>query len=126
MSTRIADLVGAIPLDDMPVETQICEADGIYIKQIAVPKRGTILGQHAHQLSHLSLLARGAVRLRRGHWTAAVMEEGEEFHAPVGIHIPAGELHSFETLTDDVVLYCVHALGTPEALKILAHHGVVA
>lgn len=126
MSTRLSDLIGAIPLDDIPIETQIFEADGLYIKQIAVPKKGTILGQHAHQLSHISLLASGSVRLRRGHWTAAVVEDGEEYHAPTGIPIPAGELHSFETLTDGVVLYCVHSLASGEALRILALHGIIA
>lgn len=125
MSTRLKDRITSIAPADRPVETAIYEADGLWVKQIAVPKRGTVLGQHAHQLSHLSLLAAGAVRLRRGPLDAAMENEGIIYEAPAGIHIPAGELHSFETLSDGVVLYCIHALGSPEALKVLALHGLV-
>lgn len=107
-----------------PVETMIFEAEGLYVKQIAAPKAGTIMGQHAHQLSHLTMVARGAVRVRRGHLAETKSDEGDDHHAPDGIFIPAGELHSFETLADDTVLYCIHALGTPEALKIMAEHGL--
>lgn len=126
MSIKLTDVLRPIGEDERPNEIMIFEADDLYVKQIVVPHRGTLLGQHAHQLSHLSLLARGAVRLRRGHLASAVMVEGQEYHAPIGIHIPAGELHSFETLTDDVLLYCIHALGSPEALKVLAQHGLIA
>ena len=124
MSIRLADVIAELPAKEQPAQTMIFEADGLYVKQIAVPKAHTIMGQHAHQLSHLTMVARGAVRLRRGHLADAAMDEGEEYHAPTGIFIPAGELHSFETLVDGTVLYCIHAVGTPEALKILAEHGL--
>ena len=99
-----------------PIETMICEADDLYIKQIVVPKAATIIPQHSHALSHITLLASGSLNLWRD-------EHGPEyFAAPTPIHIPAGVKHLFQTLEDGVVMYCVHALASPEALKILAIH----
>lgn len=102
-----------------PLETTICEAHDLYIKQIVVPKAATIIPQHSHALSHVTLLTSGSVNLWRD-------EHGPEyFKAPAPIHIPAGVKHLFQTLEDDTTLYCVHALGSPLALKVLAEHQIL-
>lgn len=124
-SSNIIDMVRELPAESVPAETQIYEADGLWVKQIVIPKARTILGQHAHQLSHLTLVACGAVRVRRGHLSTSTLADGQTIFAPDAIHIPAGELHSFETLVDGTVLYCIHALASPDALKVLAEHGLV-
>lgn len=102
-----------------PAETLIYEADGLWVKQIVVHKAHTYLPQHAHALSHLTMLAKGAVNL----WRDGEFDGRHE--APEGVFIPAGVKHMFETLEDGTVLYCVHALTTPDALKVLAEHHIL-
>ncbi len=102
-----------------PTDTMIFEAEGLWVKQIAVGKAHTYLPQHAHVLSHLTLVAAGAVNVWvDGNWDA-------RYDAPAGVYIKAGAKHTFETLVEGTVLYCVHALTTPEALKILAEHDLL-
>lgn len=102
-----------------PVDTSIYEADGLWVKQIIVPKAHTYLPQHAHALSHLTMVAAGAVNVwRNGEWDA-------RHDAPEGIYIAAGEKHLFQTLEDRTVLYCIHALATPDALRVLAAHEIL-
>ncbi len=107
------------PPELQPIETQIFEAEGLWVKQVVVPKAHTYLPQHAHVLSHLTLLAVGAVNV----WMDGQFDARHD--APSAIHIKAGVKHMFETLVDGTVLYCVHALTTPEALKILAEHDIL-
>src|SRR5262249_13662182 len=92
-----------------PIETQICEAHGLWIKQIVVPKALTYIPQHAHQLSHITLLTNGAIE-----WWADGEPKGVA-HAPQPLHIPAGIKHMFKTLVNHTVLYCVHELTSPGA-----------
>lgn len=102
-----------------PLETQIYEADGLWVKQIVVPWAGTVIPQHSHQLSHLSLLAVGSV---------TVTKDGAflgKYTAPAGIFIEAGKKHLFVTHADNTVLYCVHELSSPQALKVLEEHQIV-
>jgi|SRR5215469_202278 len=75
---------------------------GIYAKTWHVADAGTMLPQHAHTWPHLTLLMRGAIRLWRGD------DLDGDYHAPATLKIPAQELHAFLTLTDNVVLACVH------------------
>lgn len=102
-----------------PIETQICEAHGLWIKQIVVPKALTYIPQHAHELSHVTLLAVGAIE-----WWADGEPQGLAY-APKPLHIPAGVKHTFKTLVDGVTLYCVHELTSPQALKVLEHHELI-
>jgi hypothetical protein len=102
-----------------PTETMIYEADGLFVKQIRVKNKNTYLPQHAHSLSHLTLLTNGSVNV----WIDG--EFDARYVAPEGVYIASGRKHLFQTLEDDVVLYCVHALGTPEALKVLADHEIL-
>lgn len=107
---------GYIAAPNPPIETQIYEADGVWLKQIVVPKANTYLPQHSHVLGHLTMVAKGTVN---------VWENGEgpvRHEAPSGIYIKAGVKHLFETLADDVVLYCIHSLATDDALRVLAEH----
>lgn len=104
---------------EQPTETMIFEAEGLYVKQITVHKAHTYLPQHAHQLSHLTLVASGAVNV----WRDGEFDARHE--APDGIYIAAGVKHMFETLVSDTVLYCIHALNTADALKVLAEHEII-
>lgn len=108
----MSDFVAA---PEQPTETMIYEADGLFAKQIVVKGAGVHLPQHAHKLSHLSLLAKGRVRI-------CVDDVWSEYAAPCGIFIKAGAKHLFVTEDEETILYCIHALGTSEALKVLAEH----
>jgi quercetin dioxygenase-like cupin family protein len=99
-----------------PQETMIYEADGLFVKQIRVEKAHTYLPQHAHVLSHLTLVSKGAVNVWRDG------EVDARYEAPGVVYIEAGVKHLFETLEADTVLYCIHALTTPDALRVLAEH----
>jgi quercetin dioxygenase-like cupin family protein len=75
---------------------------GIYCKLWSVSDRGTLLPQHVHEHSHISLIVQGEVRVWRG------AECLGDFKAPAMIKIHAHEPHGFLTLTDDVTIACIH------------------
>ena len=75
---------------------------GIYYKQYRVPDAGTLIPQHSHEFPHLTALLQGSIRAYRAD------ELLGDYHAPAVVQIPAGVLHTFLTLTPDVVLACIH------------------
>jgi quercetin dioxygenase-like cupin family protein len=92
--------------------------DGIFIKQMPLPKRDDVVIQHRHVWDHATMVAKGAVY---------VVREGgpsEAHEAPAMIHIIAGISHSFIALKDDTLLYCIHNLHGEQAVKVLAEHGL--
>jgi len=78
---------------------------GIFCKVWRVADADTALPQHSHEFPHLSLIVRGSVRV----WCDAV--ELGDFHAPATVKIAAHAFHTFLTLTDDVCIACIHAVG---------------
>jgi hypothetical protein len=75
---------------------------GIYHKLYRVPDAGTIIPQHSHAYDHLTTLMHGRVAVQ------APDGRSYEHEAPAVIRIPAGQMHSFLTLTDEVWLACIH------------------
>jgi hypothetical protein len=104
---------------EQPCEVEWHFADGIYVRQIAVPKADTLLPQHAHQFDHISFVARGAVYL----WKDGVLDK--QYRAPTGIFIKAGIKHSFMTTEDDTTLLCVHNLKGDDKVAVLAEHDLM-
>ena len=105
---------------EQPISTEIKMADGVFTKSMVVRKAGTVIPQHSHRWPHVSCLVRGSVR---------VMADGEhlgDFVAPCGITIAAGVKHLFQTLVDDVIVLCVHDIGTADGeVEILEEHQIV-
>ena len=102
-----------------PISTEIKMADGVFTKSMVVRKEGTLIPQHSHRYSHVSVLVRGSVRVEAdGRFLGA-------FDAPAGIVIAAGVKHLFETLVDDTIILCVHDIGTAEAVEIAEEHQIV-
>jgi len=91
---------------------------GIFCKTWSVPDAGTMLPQHSHEFPHISLIVRGSVRV----WCEG--EELGEFHAPATVKVAAHRMHAFLTLTDDVVIACIHAVGDAGEPAIHALHEV--
>lgn len=107
-----------MPAADQPRLTAF-EADGLWVAQIVIDKAGTLVPQHVHASDHLTMLAAGGVRVK---------QHGEvtgEHSAPDGIFIAAGVPHLFETMTDGVILYCVHNTSrTGGQVVVTAEHQI--
>lgn len=75
-------------------------SDGLYAKETPIPK-DIFLQQHKHNYSHLSILSKGKV---------AVKKDGciTIYEAPTCINIEANKEHSVMAL-EDSVWYCIHA-----------------
>jgi hypothetical protein len=85
-----------------PTEVDIRIVDGVFVKATHFRHAGMLVPQHAHEFSHLSYVASGAVN---------VFADGEplgEFTAPTSIVIPALVKHLFEILADNTVVLCIH------------------
>jgi len=79
----------------------------LFSRMMHFKKVGDTETGHTHQFDHLTLLAKGKLK---------VTVEGvvTEFIAPQMLYIRADKVHELEALTDDTVAYCIHALRTNE------------
>lgn len=84
----------------------------LYSRMMHFRKEGDIEIGHTHQFDHLTLLAKGKLK---------VTVEGvtTEFTAPHMIYIKADKVHELVALTDETVAYCIHALRDKENNEIL-------
>ena len=80
----------------------LCLYAGIFAKTWAIRDRGTLLPQHGHAWPHISYIVSGVVRV----WQDD--EQIGDFIGPCAVKIPALALHKFLTLSDDVVILCLH------------------
>ncbi len=91
-------------------------ADGIEILQMVIPVAKTFVPQHTHTYDHLSMLAKGSVKV----WTDGLVVG--IYIAPHGIVIKAGVKHLFQSLEDDTVIYCVHNTSRTGAIESVDDH----
>lgn len=84
----------------------------LFSRMMYFRKAGDIEIGHTHQFDHLTLLAKGKLK---------VTVEGvvTEFTAPHMIYIHKDKVHELEALTDETVAYCIHALRDKENNDIL-------
>lgn len=100
----------------IPDEIDFITADEIFIKQIHLREKHTIVPQHSHHYAHSSMIARGAV---------LVWRDGVElgiFRAPQPILIEAGTKHTFMSLEPDTIIYCIHNISRTGEIQILEEH----
>ena len=91
-------------------ECEICQPplwehtapDGLFIKQMFLKDSGTVIPQHAHAYDHTSMLAKGRIRA----W--ADDELLGDFEAPYPLFIKAHIKHTFLSLENDTIIYCIH------------------
>jgi hypothetical protein len=76
----------------------------IWVRQNTLEHAGMTGGGHHHHFDHVSLLAKGKVRVSMDG------QEPKEFTAPTFIVIRAECAHEIVALEDDTVYYCVFAL----------------
>jgi quercetin dioxygenase-like cupin family protein len=83
-------------------ETAHYFSDGVYAKQMTLPKGHTAL-THKHVYDHLSILAQGEVVVTcNGTKTQA--------KAPYCLNIKAGLEHQIDAI-EDAIFYCIHAIS---------------
>ena len=88
--------------EHQPEQVEVAIYAGIFVKTWTVRDRGTVLPQHAHEFPHISLVVAGKVHAWRGDDYLGV------YTAPAMIKIAARTLHRFETITNNVVIACIH------------------
>jgi len=84
-------------------------SDNLYAKETIIPA-GNILVQHKHPFDHLSVLAKGTVKV-----TVDGVER--EYTAPACLNIEKFKHHSVLAVTD-AVWFCIHSTPEKDASKI--------
>lgn len=84
----------------------------LFSRMMHFEKAGDIEIGHTHQFDHLTLLAKGKLKV-------TVEGKTSEFTAPHMIYIHKDKVHELEALTDETVAYCIHALHDKETGEIL-------
>lgn len=84
----------------------------LYSRMMHFAKAGDIEVGHTHQFDHLTLLAKGKLKV-------TVEGVSTEFVAPHMIYIHKDKVHELEALTDETVAYCIHALRDKDTNEIL-------
>lgn len=84
----------------------------LFSRMMHFKKAGDIEVGHAHQFDHLTLLAKGGLKV-------TVEGVSTEFVAPHMIYIHKDKVHELEALTDETVAYCIHALRDKNTNDIL-------
>ena len=94
-----------------PVVYLGCVAN-LFSRMMRFEKAGDIEVGHTHQFDHLTLLAKGKLKV-------TVEGVSTEFTAPHMIYIHKDKVHELEALTDETVAYCIHALRDKDTNEIL-------
>jgi quercetin dioxygenase-like cupin family protein len=84
----------------------------LYSRMMRFKKAGDTEIGHMHQFDHLTLLAKGKLKV-------TVEGVATEFTAPHMIYIHKDKVHELEALTDETVAYCIHALRDKENNEII-------
>lgn len=84
----------------------------LFSRMMHFKNAGDIEIGHTHQFDHLTLLAKGKLKV-------TVEGVSSEFTAPHMIYIHKDKIHELEALTDETVAYCIHALRDKENNDIL-------
>lgn len=90
--------------------------DNVYIKQLFVKAKFTIIPQHSHKYSHTTLVAAGSVRV----WADGVLQG--DFVAPSHVLIAPKVKHTFQTLEPNTLMYCVHNVDRTGEVEIHEEH----
>ena len=101
---------------EQPCGVEIKMADGVFIKQMVIKRAFTLVPQHSHTYDHTSMIAAGAVRV----WRDGKIDR--DYLAPTGIMIKAGVKHTFQSLADETIIYCIHNVARAGDIEIDEYH----
>lgn len=90
--------------------------DGVFVKQMLLAAKGTMVPQHAHAYDHTSMLATGAVRM----WEDEKLIG--DFRAPYPLFIKAKVKHTFQSLEPNTLIYCIHNVHRTGTVQIYEEH----
>ena len=107
-------------VDIQPETIEFYSADGVFVKTMHIRYKGVIVPQHSHQYDHMSFLAIGEVSVFKHDKSGSFT--GERMIAPCAIHIKAGIKHSFLSVTDEVLILCIHNVSRTGEVEILEEH----
>lgn len=91
--------------------------DGVFVKQMHLPTANIVVPQHLHRYDHNTLLAAGKLRVwKRDEWIG-------DYFAPTCLFIEAHTPHTFMSLADNTVAYCIHNVSrSGGAVDIVGEH----
>lgn len=104
----------AVRAECQPYGEEYTAADGVFIKEMRIPKAGTVVPQHSHEYDHTSFVANGSV-----------MFEGRKVIAPAPLFIPAFKKHTFIALEDDTLVLCIHNVSRTSAVQVFEEHQIL-
>ena len=84
----------------------------LWSRQMHFKKLGDTEQGHKHQFDHLTLLAKGKLKVK-------VNDSETVFTAPHMIYIHKDDNHELIALEDDTVAYCIHALRLADQSSII-------
>lgn len=87
----------------MSVGISMANVENVFVKQMHFFKAGDTEVGHKHLFDHLTLVAKGAVKVK-------VNNQETVFSAPHCIYIKADLIHEITAIEDDTTVYCIHAL----------------
>lgn len=93
-------------------EVKIGYVANLYSLMMHFKKAGDTELGHTHQFDHLTLLAKGRLKV-------TIEGISSEFTAPQMIYIHKDKIHELEALVDETVAYCIHALHDKDTGDIL-------
>jgi quercetin dioxygenase-like cupin family protein len=94
------------------LEIKIGCVANLYSRMMHFKQAGDIEIGHTHQFDHLTLLAKGMLKV-------TVEGVATVFTAPHMIYIHKDKVHELEALTNETVAYCIHALRDKDTGEIL-------
>lgn len=98
-------------MTETPAVSIGCVAN-LYSRMMHFKSAGDVEHGHTHQFDHLTLLAKGKLRV-------TVDGNATEFTAPHMIYIRADKNHELVALEAGTVAYCIHALRSKDTGDIL-------
>lgn len=102
-----------------PYGKEYTAADGVFIKEMRIPKAGTLVPQHSHEHDHTSYVAKGSVDV----WADDVFLG--QCDAPHPIYIRAGVKHRFRSREDDTLVLCIHNVSRTGSVEVREEHQII-
>lgn len=84
-------------------KTKIAYVANLFSRMMLFEKAGDIEPGHCHQFDHLTMLAKGSLKV-------TVDGQTSDFIAPHMIYIQKDKMHELVALEDDTIAYCIHAI----------------
>jgi quercetin dioxygenase-like cupin family protein len=98
---------------------QAAYADNVWVRMMHLRKAGDEIQGHRHTFDHITLLARGSVKMEHDLGS-------KEYKAPFLIITPKGIAHKFTALEDQCLLCCIHAIRDGDEVDDIAPQDITS